>query len=132
MNHVLEHLEKESIIEILSKIKEHLLDKDGKLLITVPNAQSNTGCYWAYEDFTHNTLFTAGSIDFVLKSAGFSNISFLDIDGTAGYPLYKKNIKKLFLWLYKKKINFWNRITSSSFHKPSIQIYTYELKVLAN
>lgn len=48
----------------------------------VPNAQSYTGAYWRYEDFTHNIMFTAGSSTYVLRSAGFENIEFLDPDGT--------------------------------------------------
>lgn len=42
----------------------------------MPNAQSNTDCYWAYEDFTHYTLFIAGSLLYVLREAGFTNIEF--------------------------------------------------------
>ncbi|MGC9101323.1 MAG: hypothetical protein ACP5HC_08750 [Caldisericum sp.] len=40
----------------------------------VRNVQSNTGAYWAYEDFSHFTLFTSGSIYYVLKMAGFDEI----------------------------------------------------------
>ena len=38
--------------------------------------QLNTDCYWAYEDFTHYTLFIAGSLLYVLREAGFTNIEF--------------------------------------------------------
>lgn len=81
MSHVLEHLPKDMIIPVLQKIRDSLLNKDGELCIMVPNAMSNTNCYWAYEDFTHNTLFTPGSLLFVLREAGFSDITFLDPDG---------------------------------------------------
>jgi len=66
MSHVLEHLPKDYIIPFLEKIKL-LLKKEGILFVMVPNAQSNTGAYWAYEDFTHHALFTSGSIYYVLK-----------------------------------------------------------------
>ena len=59
MSHVLEHLEKDEIINTLKQIRENLLKESGKLCLMVPNAQSNTGSYWAYEDFTHTTLFTS-------------------------------------------------------------------------
>lgn len=131
MSHVLEHLEKERIIETLVGIKNNLLSENGLLFIAVPNAQSNTGCYWAYEDFTHHTLFTAGSLYFVLKSAGFESVEFLDTDGLEGSILVIKLLKKFLLFLYKANIHFWNRVTNSSFHRPSPQIFTYELKAIA-
>ena len=97
----------------------------------VPNAQSNTNCYWAYEDFTHTTLFTSGSIFYVLKMAGFKEIRFVDTDCTAGLPYHKKILRKLLMKIFYFRVEFWNRVTSSSFHKPSPKIYSYEIKVLA-
>jgi len=62
----------------------------------VPNAQSPVGCYWAYEDFTHTTLFTAGSLYYVLKMAGFKEITFVDPLCIEGLPLWKKMVRKTF------------------------------------
>lgn len=131
LGHVLEHLEKSEIIPTLQLIKTHLLAQDGSLVVMVPNAQSNTGCYWAYEDFTHSTLFTTGSLFYVLKAAGFSEIKFLDPDGLGGANPIIWILKKILLLSYKFNISFWNRVTSSYFHKPSPQIFTYELKAIA-
>lgn len=131
MSHVLEHLPKDTIISTLQLIKNKLLKPGGALFIMVPNAQSNTGCYWAYEDFTHNTLFTAGSLFFVLKCAGFEQVDFIDVLGTAGSRPVERFIKQILIFIYKARIAFWNRVTNSSFHRPSPQIYTYELKALA-
>jgi len=131
MTHVLEHLEKTVVMETLQVIRTCLLKKQGQLFLTVPNAQSNTGCYWAYEDFTHQTMYTAGSIYYVLKAAGFENIKLIDPDCTEGLPLPKKIIRKAFLMIYKKRKQFWNKITSSSYHKPSPQIFSFEIKALA-
>lgn len=130
MSHVLEHIEKPKIIATMTAIKQNLLSSRGQLLIMVPNAQANTGCYWAYEDFTHTTLFTAGSLYYVLKAAGFETIVFLDPYCLENLSSLKKLIKKIFLKIYILKINFWNRATSSYFHKPSPQIFSYEIKVL--
>lgn len=132
MSHVLEHLPKEKIITSLSYIKDNILNDNGRLCIIVPNAQSNTHCYWAYEDFTHNTLFTGGSLMFVLKEAGFREITFIDIDGldVARNSLIRL-FKKFFLNLYKLNMNFWNRVTSSMWHKPSPVIFTCEIKCIA-
>jgi 2-polyprenyl-3-methyl-5-hydroxy-6-metoxy-1,4-benzoquinol methylase len=131
MSHVLEHLEKPDIIPTLRLIRMNLIREGGALIVMVPNAQSNTGCYWAYEDFTHHTLFTAGSLYFVLKSAGFESVKFLDPDGLEGSMLFIRWLKKFLLFFYKLNKNFWNIVTNSSFHRPSPQIFTYELKAIA-
>jgi 2-polyprenyl-3-methyl-5-hydroxy-6-metoxy-1,4-benzoquinol methylase len=131
MSHVLEHIPKEDCIQTLTHIRTELLSASGKLLLRVPNAQANTGAYWMYEDFTHFTLFTSGSIAFVLKSSGFKSITFLNPTGCEQYTGVTKWKKKLFLAIYKKKISFWNKVTGSSFHQSSPEIYTFDLTVLA-
>ena len=131
MSHVLEHIDKNSIVPTLLAIRQNLLADHGQMLIMVPNAQSHTGCYWAFEDFTHTTLFTAGSLYYVLKAAGFQTITFLDPYCLEDLSPLKKLIKKLLLKIYMVKNNFWNRVTSSFFHKPSPQIFSFEIKVLA-
>jgi SAM-dependent methyltransferase len=133
MSHVIEHIDKNQIINTLSIIRKEFLDRKGKLLIAVPNAQSNTSAYWAYEDFTHSTLFTSGSLFYVLKGAEFNNIEFIDIDSTlGGQSVIKKIIKKFFLKLYIFNKKFWNRATSSSYHDASPMIFSYEIKCKAS
>lgn len=131
MIHVLEHIPKDQIINTLACIKNNFLSENGKLLIAVPNAQSDVGCYWAYEDWTHTTLFTSGSIYYVLKAAGFEKIEFLDIDCTLGSSYIKALIRRFLLKIYKMKKHFWNKVTSSSFHKGFPEIYSWEIKVKA-
>ena len=131
LSHIIEHIPKSEIINTLFFIKNNFLATNGKLLIAVPNAQSNTDCYWAYEDWTHTTLFTSGSIYYVLKAAGFDKIEFLDIDCTLGSSKIKSIIRKFFLKLYVANKKFWNKITCSAFHQPSPQIFSYEIKVKA-
>ena len=131
MSHLLEHIPKNEMIETLRLIREHLLSEMGQLFVAVPNAMSNTGAYWAYEDFSHETLFTSGSLLFVLRAAGFKNILFLDPNGTAGSVSLIRWIKLALLFLYKLNFNFWNVVTDSAFHRPSPQILSYELKALA-
>ncbi|MFW6226911.1 MAG: class I SAM-dependent methyltransferase [Bacteroidota bacterium] len=132
MSHVLEHIPKDEIIPNLKAIREGLLKPGGRLLVMVPNAQSNTNVYWRYEDFTHNLLFTAGSLQYVLKAAGFNNITFLDPSGTYDLPVYARPVFRFFQWLYHLNRKFWNLITLSYYHKPSPVIYTYELKARAH
>ena len=132
MSHVLEHLDKNMVIATLSHIKNSLLNANGKLIVMVPNAQSPSGTYWAFEDFTHNTLFTAGSLLYVLQSAGFKNVTFIDQDGFLEVKGVKKIIKKALLNIYiaKQRIRF--IATGATFHRPSPVIYTWEIKVLAS
>tara|TARA_B110000971_G_scaffold124493_1_gene127411 strand:+ start:1217 stop:1930 length:714 start_codon:yes stop_codon:yes gene_type:complete len=131
MFHVLEHVPKDEVINTLSFIRNNLLSEKGKLLIAVPNAQSNTDCYWAYEDWTHTTLFTSGSLYYVLRAAGFNSIDFLDTDCTLGSTRTKKIIRRFLLKLYKINKTFWNKITCSAYHNPSPQIFSYEIKCKA-
>ncbi|HLZ66415.1 MAG TPA: class I SAM-dependent methyltransferase [Aliidongia sp.] len=131
LSHVIEHIEKSEIISVLAKVLS-LLKPGGGLIVMVPNAQSNTGCYWAYEDFTHHTMFTSGSLYYVLRSAGFSDVEFLDVDAIGEVSgFFKKLIKKALLNIYRANYVFWNRVTSSSIHKPSPMIFGYEIKALA-
>lgn len=131
MSHVLEHLNKDSIIETLAYIKKYLLSENGFFFLIVPNAQSSTGVYWRYEDFTHTILFTSGSCQYVLQAAGFSNITFLDPDGTKHMNLIKKAIIKPLIFFYKLNEKLWQKILQTSYHKPSPDIYTFDIKVLA-
>lgn len=134
MSHVLEHIKKEDIIDTLSNIMIELIESWWSLCVMVPNAQSNTGSYWMYEDFTHSTLFTAWSIYYVLKAAGFSDIKILDpnwLDGSIYINPIFKLIKICCLKLYNLNKYFWNMVTSSSYHRKSQNIYSFELKVLA-
>jgi 2-polyprenyl-3-methyl-5-hydroxy-6-metoxy-1,4-benzoquinol methylase len=130
LGHVLEHFPKDEVISLLKQIRG-LLKKGGQLIVMVPNAQSSTGCYWAFEDFTHNTLFTAGSLYYVLRASGFSQVEFVDIDCTDGMNPINKFVKRVLLDIYRLKIKFWNKVTSSAFHAPSPQIFSYEIKAIA-
>ena len=97
----------------------------------MPNAQSNTDCYWAYEDFTHYTLFIAGSLLYVLREAGFTNIEFLDVDGVGNSKGWKKVVKGILLKAYIRNKLFWDKVTGSAYHVPSPMIFTWEIKCLA-
>lgn len=131
MSHVLEHIPKSDIVTLLRKLRE-LLKPEGALLVMVPNAQSNTGCYWAYEDFTHSTLFTAGSLFYVLKQAGYSSIQLIDKDCLSGHGVLMRLVRRALLAVYDINRKFWNKVTASSYHRPSPVVYSYEIKMLAH
>jgi cyclopropane fatty-acyl-phospholipid synthase-like methyltransferase len=128
MTHVIEHIKKSDIIETLTSIRS-ILSPDGSFYLTTPNAQSRSGCYWAYEDFTHEVIFTSGSLYYVLSAAGFTSVTFVDQDNIENSKI--KFIKKILLFLYKKNDHFWNKITGAAYHPKSPNIYSWELKVCA-
>lgn len=131
MSHVLEHVPKPDMAPTLAALKA-VLAPDGRLLVCVPNAQSATGPYWAYEDFTHEYLFTSGSLYYVMKLSGFSVVEFIDIDCTEGLPPVQKALKRALLRAYIARYRFWNRVTSSYTHYSSELIFSYEIKALCH
>ncbi len=75
MFHVLEHIPKQQIPGLLAALYE-ALKPNGKLLIEVPNmANPFTGLNFRFADFTHEVGFTELSLQYVLQSAHFREIS---------------------------------------------------------
>lgn len=130
MLHVLEHLPKERIIEDLTAVRS-MLAPGGRLVLSVPNAQSPTGCYWAYEDFTHSTIFTAGSLYHVLTAAGFEEVELVDPQCLAGLGMPKRMVRRAFMAFYDAVRTFLNRATASDWHDPSPRVYSWEVKAVA-
>ncbi len=129
MSHVLEHIPKSGMVQVLQLVRSSLAP-DGALLVCVPNAQSTTGAYWAFEDFTHEFLFTSGSLYYITRLAGFREVTLIDIDCTEGQALPKAAVRRFFLWLYRLNYRFWNRISHSSTHAPSEDVFSFEVKAL--
>lgn len=50
------------------------LGSDGRLICTVPNANSTLAGRWRYNDWTHHCSFTEHSLELLLHSAGFADI----------------------------------------------------------
>ena len=75
MFHVLEHVPKQEVLPLLVAVRA-ALRPGGKLVAEVPNiAHPLTGPYHRYHDFTHTVGFTDQSLGFVLRTAGFANVS---------------------------------------------------------
>lgn len=75
MNDVLEHFEKNEIIQLLNLIFDRLHDS-GRLIMKIPNASNPImASSTRYYDFTHEILFTEESISQLLKNTRYSNIS---------------------------------------------------------
>ena len=92
ISHVLEHQKKEKMSKFLNDLK-YMLKEQCYLLTIVPNAQAITGVYWRYEDFTHEYLFTSGSLYYLLLENDFDEIEFLDIYATSKLNLLFKIIR---------------------------------------
>lgn len=130
MCHVLEHIPKKEIIPTLKFIKESILAPDGKLLVAVPNAQSYTGAYWRYEDWTHETLFTSGSLLYVMRAAGFDNVKIYDPDCMMNTRPWLRIFRRPLLSLYGVNYRFWMRVTASAIHRPSPPVFSFEVKAI--
>jgi SAM-dependent methyltransferase len=131
MSHLIEHLKKEEVIPILKLIYENKLNDNGKLFIATPNAQSLIGSYWRYEDWTHETIFTSGSLYYVLYMTGFRNIKFLDIYGLSYSKKFLNPVRFLFFKAYEFYLKIRNKIFCNIYHKPSPVILTWEIKCIA-
>lgn len=128
MTHVIEHIKKDEIIETIISIKEMLKD-GGFLYIVTPNGYARSGAYWLFEDFTHETIFTVGSLLYVLQASGYSNISIIDKDGLENSRF--KLPKKLLLSIYRIWTTFWDKITGAAYHPENPRVDTWEIKIAA-
>ena len=56
------------------------LTPGGRLICTVPNANSTLAGRWRYIDWTHHCSFTEHSLDLLLHSAGFADIQVCEVE----------------------------------------------------
>lgn len=70
---ILEHFRKEEVMEVLELVSK-ALNKDGKVIIKTPNAESPFAGRYMYGDFTHEIAFTQNSLAQVLRAVGFEKI----------------------------------------------------------
>jgi cyclopropane fatty-acyl-phospholipid synthase-like methyltransferase len=107
---VIEHIPHDKQFEFVRAINL-ALKSGGKLICTVPNANSALASRWRYIDWTHHVSFTEHSLDFLLFNAGFSSIEIHETEFF--YPPYVPKILSrniLRKW-------FWNLILSEDFRK---------------
>ncbi len=95
--HVLEHLFKEEVLELLELIYDRLSEK-GILIIEVPNAGSPLfGSSNRFIDFTHEIGFTPSSLREVILVTGFKNVTVYPIKGLSFKSRFVFNIINFFL-----------------------------------
>lgn len=106
---VLEHIKKEETIEFLKALKLSLKE-GGILIIQVPNLQAPDGQLHRYNDFTHEVGYVEHSLQQVLKTAGFNEISFYGFEDSISRS-WKEIIRiilRAFFWKYTRFIRIIN------------------------
>ena len=73
INHVFEHIPVDNQISFISAMY-NALAPGGELVCVVPNALNPAASFLRYDDFTHQSLFTVHSLDYVMYAAGFRDI----------------------------------------------------------
>jgi SAM-dependent methyltransferase len=99
---VIEHVPPAEQIRFIRSIHQ-ALKHSGKCLLTTPNATSFLAAHNRYVDYTHQSLFTTVSIDFILFNGGFRKIEVRPFE----YVRFNKGIKSL---LHKILFNFFRMI----------------------
>lgn len=91
---VLEHIEKNNIIEFVQSVNI-ALKNDGIIIIQVPNMQSPDPALHRYNDMTHEIGFTEHSLKQLLMLAGFSDIKFYPYEVIIGWNFI--NVIRIFV-----------------------------------
>lgn len=91
---VIEHLEKQEVVDLLDMARSVLAD-NGKLILHLPNAEGLFGMRVRYGDFTHQVCFTPQSIRQVLLATGYKCVEVYE-----DKPLVHgiKSMIRRFLW----------------------------------
>jgi cyclopropane fatty-acyl-phospholipid synthase-like methyltransferase len=71
---IIEHLNKDEIMQFLDLIYQSLKN-EGRVLITTLNTQSLFGAHTVFNDFTHEQGFTPSSLSQILRVCNFSDIT---------------------------------------------------------
>lgn len=108
---VLEHLQKEDVIEFLNSLYKSLIS-GGKLIIQVPNLQAPDSQLHRYNDFTHNIGFVEHSLKQVLITAGIFDLKFYGFEEIIGNSI-KSKIMKILRSLYWKYCRFVRKINTN-------------------
>jgi hypothetical protein len=97
---LIEHFEKEEILELLGLIYR-ALKFNGKLLLSVPNAETLFAGSILYGDFTHEIAFTRSSLSQILRLSGFKEIKFLRTE-----PVIHnfKSLVRFLIWKFIKQL----------------------------
>ncbi len=121
MLHVLEHLEADYAISLLSEIRQHLRS-GGLLVIEVPNtACSHVGTTIQSSDITHKVAYTSISLKQVCTMAGFENIEVAGIRPRGRSPARLAQRTAIALLIFADRLRHKIFLPSWRFlHEPTI------------
>jgi len=104
---VLEHYSPEDGADLLLKIRQVLKD-DGRLIISVPNADYPLNLKLAYSDITHKFIYNEISLSQLLKNCDFISSKFIQMNS---YTIYDKNLfKQIFKKYFLRLISFFGEL----------------------
>jgi len=106
---VLEHLNKEAQLRILTAACA-LLVEGGRLVVSVPNANSSFGLRWRYGDWTHETAFTEHSLEFVLLNSNFTSVTLMPYEFIRRPRLAFIPRKSSLLWVLQRFFRSFRRL----------------------
>ena len=128
---VLEHIPVSEQLDMMRAIRESL-SPGGRVIVTVPNANSPLAARWRYIDFTHTSSFTEHSLYFVLSNAGFSDIQMDNEKGIGAPPkrMWQREQRRAFRkWLVRY---LWRQVFEAELHpSESLDDICFELNLKA-
>lgn len=128
---VLEHIPKDEQLPILEAIRGSM-SANGKLLITVPNANSILASRWRYIDYTHECSFTEHSLGYLLRLANFSAIQISNEKGLQRFPRRvwtKSGRQAVRKWIVRW---FWLQVYLAEIPNIEIDDISFDLNLFAS
>ncbi len=117
---VLEHFDRDETYKIIAELNNKL-NKQGTIILQVPNGQSPFVGKILFGDFTHHSAFTESSLNQLFKSSGFSEIKVFE---TTPVPKDIKGHFRLLIWqiekIYLKLLQLIATGDASGFFSPNI------------
>jgi 2-polyprenyl-3-methyl-5-hydroxy-6-metoxy-1,4-benzoquinol methylase len=93
---IIEHLEKQEVIEFLSLLHS-ALKSNGRVILQTPNCESVFGSMIRYNDFSHEVGFTPLSLSRLMKITGFTCIECREI-GPIGSGYSIRSTMRYIIW----------------------------------
>ena len=127
--HVFEHVDGDFLTQTIQELYSRLVEK-GRLFVAVPNAQSPTGCYWRYEDFTHRRLFTVGSLKYLLMASPWKTIKLVDHMNNRDCAGLFSVVRIAYFHTYRTFLTIHHRLLGTRFHGSEVPSFGYEIKII--
>lgn len=119
---VLEHVPVASQMVFVGAISR-LLKSSGRLVISVPNANSSFAARWRYIDWTHCSAFTEHSLEFVVKNQGFKQVTYFPYEygERPRFPYFHR--PSFWTWLLRRAVRGFRRLEAiGEFGRQGLQM----------